>query len=76
VELCQRLGRIVADGTVECVAETQSDRLALFQAVELGTMLRRSPDPAVPGTDKLIDIGWVAYVSRIPRGPTSATCCS
>jgi hypothetical protein len=68
VEYCERL-RASFEGKTECAPVTAADRLALMHAVEAAVLMRRGPDPAVPGTEKLTDIGWVAYTEE-HRQPT------
>ena len=64
MDYCQQLGTKYFEGKTECMAVTDEALLAAMHAIELAKLIKRVPDPKVPGTDKLIDIGWIAYEQR------------
>lgn len=68
MELCEKI-RTSFEGKTECAAVTNSEKLTMMQAVEAAVLMRRGPDPKVPGTDKLTDVAWVAYTEE-EQAPT------
>lgn len=71
MDLCELI-RPRFEGKTECAAVTNSEKLTMMQAVEAAVLMRRGPDPKVPGTDKLTDVAWVAYTEEEPE-PTVGT---
>ena len=57
MEYCAQLGKKYFETKTECTAVTDEVALGAMNAIELAKLMKRVPDPQVPGTDKLIDMG-------------------